>query len=159
MATVKPDRVRCPDCIREGVARTRRHRQLPSGRAARRCVTHERAKRKADRARSHARHVERTYGITGEEYQALHTFQGGACFVCGRAKGESKRLAVDHEHDRPGCDHPPDTGCVACVRCLACTNCNRWVLGLPVEALRRALVAKLDPPARRFLARRRADTV
>lgn len=49
---------------------------------------------------SRARHrgyVERTYGISGEEYEALLTWQGGRCFIC-QEMPRSQRLAVDHDH-------------------------------------------------------------
>jgi hypothetical protein len=42
-------------------------------------------------------HVERTYEISREEYEALYRWQGGRCFVCGRRE-KSRSLAVDHDH-------------------------------------------------------------
>ena len=41
--------------------------------------------------------VERTYGLTAEQYDALLARQGGRCAIC-RARPKSKRLAVDHDH-------------------------------------------------------------
>lgn len=70
----------------------------------------------ANKAAAHAAAVERTYGITGEDYEALLAFQGGKCALCQRATGKSKRLAVDHDHK---------TGEV---RGLLCGTCNK-ILG------------------------------
>lgn len=57
------------------------------------------------------------YGITEEEYNELHTKQGGVCAICGKPetmkqKGTLKHLAVDHDHE---------TGKI---RGLLCTKCN-----------------------------------
>lgn len=68
---------------------------------------------------AHAGRVEKLYGITGEEYDALLRFQGGRCYICRRIP-RTKRLAVDHDHK---------TGEV---RGLLCANnengCNRAVI-------------------------------
>lgn len=107
-----------------------------------RCATHHREARKAAKLRAHGRHVERTYGITAEEYWALYQAQDGRCFICRRATGKAKRLPVDHDHG---------TGEV---RGLLCGPCNRDVLGHlrhDPEALVRALEYLLDPPARAAL--------
>lgn len=79
-----------------------------------------------------------TYGITADEYWAIHEFQGGCCYICQRATGARKRLSVDHDHK---------TGIV---RGLLCTPCNRNVLGHLrdcVMALARAIIYLLFPPA------------
>src|SRR5690349_25055115 len=49
---------------------------------------------------SRARHrsmIERTYDITGEEYDSLLDWQGGRCYICQQMP-RSQRLAVDHDH-------------------------------------------------------------
>jgi hypothetical protein len=38
------------------------------------------------------------YGITPAEYQAVKDYQGGVCFICQKATGAVRRLAVDHDH-------------------------------------------------------------
>ncbi|OZF41894.1 endonuclease VII domain-containing protein [Rhodococcus sp. 14-2470-1a] len=129
-----PERKRCKDCDPD----SRRPARYPGPR----CATHDREKRKASKERAHARHVERTYGITGELYWALYQAQGGRCFICQRATGKAKRLPVDHDHG---------TGEV---RGLLCGPCNRDVLGHlrhDVAALIRAIVYLCDPPARAVL--------
>lgn len=44
-----------------------------------------------------SRYLERTYGITIEEYEKLLAAQGGGCAICGGKSGD-KNLAVDHNH-------------------------------------------------------------
>jgi hypothetical protein len=61
-------------------------------------------------------------------------------------------LAVDHEHNKTGCEHSPELGCRNCIRCLACVTCNQIILGrYSIEALVRAIEVKLNPPAQRIL--------
>ena len=61
------------------------------------------------------------YGITLEEYELMHSAQGGVCAICEKPetarnpKGGVKSLAVDHCHT---------TGRV---RALLCQNCNRGI--------------------------------
>lgn len=61
---------------------------------------------------AHASHVQRTYDLSPEEYQALLDWQGGRCYVC-RKTPRVRRLAVDHDH-RTGL-----------VRGLLCSN-DEW---------------------------------
>lgn len=85
-----------------------------------RCTTHWRAKRTRDRAASHARRTLSVYTLPISEYEALKEFQGGTCAICRRAKGVTKRLAVDHDHTC--CSGK--TSCGNCVRGLLCSPCN-----------------------------------
>jgi hypothetical protein len=68
---------------------------------------------------AHAGRIEKLYGLTEEDYDALLRFQGGRCYICRRVP-RKKRLAVDHDH-RTGE-----------VRGLLCANneqgCNRAVV-------------------------------
>lgn len=60
----------------------------------------------------HTRHIERTYGISIDEYNRILMEQHGTCAICcGVPKGR-KSLAVDHDHT---------TGQV---RGLLCEKCN-----------------------------------
>lgn len=105
-----------------------------------RCTTHHRAFRKAQKARIHDARVVRVYGLEPGQYESLYVFQDGRCWICRKATGASKRLAVDHDHS---------TGRV---RGLLCTTCNKVVLGqYDVEALIRAVSYLNDPPFERFL--------
>lgn len=104
---------------------------------------------------NHARHVEKTYGITADDYAALLAFQGGVCYIC-RRKPRAKRLAVDHDHQ---------TGEV---RGLLCANnengCNRGVVANleaagdgGLAAARRAVEYLEDPPYARLREHRQSQ--
>lgn len=80
-----------------------------------RCATHHRERKKALKRAAHARWIEKTYGITSEQYWALYEAQGGHCYICQWATGASRLLAVDHCHD---------TGYV---RGLLCSVCNKFI--------------------------------
>lgn len=67
-------------------------------------------------AKSHAAMAKRTYGIDGEQYEALLELQGGGCAVCG-SKPKTKRLAIDHDHGS------------GAVRGLLCKRHNKDALG------------------------------
>jgi hypothetical protein len=91
---------------------------------------------------SHSAAVEKTYGITGEQYARLLALQGGRCAIC-RCVPRSRRLAVDHDHK---------TGAV---RGLTCKSCNHDLLGSAhddVEILRRAIAYLENPPFAGLLA-------
>ena len=59
--------------------------------------------------------LQRLYGITAAQYDALLAYQGGVCAVCDKPPGKT-RLNVDHDHK---------TGLV---RGLLCWQCNRRVI-------------------------------
>lgn len=80
----------CKDC-EPGVKR-------PAPHPGPRCATHHRAVRMARREAQHARHVASTYGLRDGQYEQLYAAQGGVCYICRRAKGVVKKLAVDHDH-------------------------------------------------------------
>lgn len=141
----------CVDCIREGVTR---YRETPhGGPRSPLCVSHWRARKKATSKAAHARRLVKNFAITAVDYAKLYAAQGGRCYICRKAKGLKRRLAVDHEHNRPGCEHPPEQGCYLCIRCLACLTCNRELLGrYDIAALQRAIeVLGPNPPARKVL--------
>lgn len=114
----------CKDCLAElgEDARTYPRRAPYPGP---RCATHHRAEQRRRRLAAAGRRVESTYGLTPEQYDELLAFQSGVCAVCGRAKGTTKRLAVDHDHRQAMADgHDPKKGCPNCVRGLVCGPCN-----------------------------------
>lgn len=76
-------------------------------------------------AATHSAHIERTYGLTAAEYDALLVLQGGKCAIC-RRRPKSKRLAVDHSHK---------TGEV---RGLLCSRCNHDLMGSAWDSLNMA---------------------
>lgn len=127
----------CVDCIAEGIATYRpvTHGGPRSGV----CTTHHRARRKTRSARSHALRTAKVYGISEEQYWTLYAAQGGTCYVCQRATGATKRLAVDHDHE---------TGAV---RALLCGPCNQMIGRLGPEALARAILVLKTQPAQQIL--------
>lgn len=61
--------------------------------------------------------LQRTYGISLDDYRRLEREQGGVCAICGRTEGGGRggRLHIDH-------DHSTNT-----VRGLLCFACNRGI--------------------------------
>lgn len=82
--------------------------------------------------------IKSKYGITLDQYDAMHEAQGGLCAICGRAetmviKGTLCMLAVDHD------------GATGRVRGLLCVNCNMAIGGLQHDPdLFRAAIAYLE---------------
>lgn len=114
-----------------------------------RCYFCNKARERKVKASAHARYIEKTYNITYEFYLALYDLQGGKCYVCVRATGESKKLAVDHDHK---CC-PGSTSCGECVRGLLCKPCNQDVLGHlrdEIAAFERGISYLKNPPAERL---------
>jgi hypothetical protein len=101
---------------------------------------------------AHGKSIEVNFGITEEIYQAVYVEQDCRCFICRKATGKTKRLAVDHDHE---CNqgHDRKMGCPRCIRALLCGRCNKLVAFLDEEALARAIIVLKDPPAQRVLRR------
>lgn len=129
----------CVDCLKEGIPRWR-----PVSGKPLRCATHRRQMVKERRAKAHDAHVQRTYGISGDEYLELKRSQGGLCAICGPWTGRNGRyvsLSVDHNHRTEE------------VRGLLCRVCNR-ILGMwrdNPDAFDRAAEYLRNPPARKVL--------
>jgi hypothetical protein len=120
---VKP----CKDCVQEDVSGVQA-KNRPAPHPGPRCTTHHRAFRKQQKKVNHERTVMKTYGLKLGGYGQLYQAQGGVCAICRRATGQTKRLAVDHDHE---------TGLV---RGLLCGPCNKLVgyFRNSPEAFRRA---------------------
>lgn len=143
--------VSCKDCIDEGIIT---YRPTPhGGPKSPRCVTHHRARRRQRRDRAHELRTQATYGLSRAEYLAIYHAQGEKCFICQRATGATKRLAVDHDHYREGCHHAPDVGCRRCVRALLCGPCNQMIGRFSTTALERAITVLTTSPAQDVLNR------
>ena len=131
----------CIDCKagRGGI----RPRPIVEGVTPARCRTHLREFNTRQRKQARARQVERTYDITAEDNHELFLFQGGRCWLCRKATGATKSLAVDHDHVTNE------------VRGRLCGPCNQFIgkLGDDPDAARR-LVSYLtgDTPYRRLKA-------
>lgn len=139
----------CIDCIKDPPpGRNRRAIVTDAGQPSR-CATHQRAFSTRQRKQSRARAVERTYGISDQDNHALFLLQGGRCWLCRKATGATKSLAVDHDH------------ATGEVRGRLCGPCNQFIgkLGDDPEAARR-LVAYLsgDTPYRRLKAQQTLES-
>lgn len=93
--------------------------------------------------RAHDAYICRTYGTKPGFYRQLYDLQGGRCWICQRATGARRRLAVDHDHSC--CRSVPTCG--RCNRGLLCKPCNR-LLGHARDdpAMFRRAAAYLDSP-------------
>jgi hypothetical protein len=132
------------------------HGKRPAPYVGPRCSTCHRRRRVALSIAAHARRLLAKFRITVDQYAAIYLAQGGVCYVCRRATGATKRLAVDHDHwiAETLCDHPTDEGCPQCIRGLACGPCNQDVLGRlggRPETYERIATALRNPPARKVL--------
>lgn len=136
---------RCIDCNSVGRVTDR-----PAYNPGPRCNEHWREQNKKRSKAAHGKRIEKNFNITETIYDALYLAQGGVCFGCGKSKGISRRLAIDHDHN---CDagHPPEVGCINCIRALLCAYCNEVIGRLDVEALQRLIIVLTDPPARKIL--------
>jgi hypothetical protein len=114
----------CIDCIREAAEKGTKVPKRISKPPGPRCMSHHRIKASREKDANHARHVERTYGISAEIYWKLYRLQGGKCYICRISTGKAKRLAVDHDHRC--CPGPKSCG--KCIRGLACGHCNHHIL-------------------------------
>lgn len=90
------------------------------------------------RQAAHESRVEKTYGITPEQYEEIFARQGRRCGIC-RAKPASIRFAVDHDHQSGE------------VRGILCKRCNHDLLGGAhdsIDLMWAAMKYLLAPPAR-----------
>jgi hypothetical protein len=114
------------------------------------CLDCQRRKRKVS---SHGARVQRTYGLTPAEYDAIFAFQNGACAIC---KGRRNyRLNVDHDHELERLNYSPRE----CVRGLLCRRCNGDLLTAArddVTVLLAAAAYLSHPPAHAVLYPREA---
>jgi hypothetical protein len=137
----------CKDCPPDS--------KRPSPHAGPRCATHHREQKARQREAAFARRLWNTYRLKLKDYYKILELQGGACYICQRAKGIRKKLAVDHDH--ACCPETPTCG--KCTRGLLCTVCNKKVLGHLRDdpaALRRGAEYLENPPAKVVLERKAA---
>lgn len=114
-----------------------------------RCATHHRLRVKEAKSKSRDSYLRNTYGISEEEYLDIKRHQNGKCYICQRATGASKNLAVDHDHKH--C--PGKKACRDCIRGLLCSTDNQLLGHLRDDPamVQRILDYLQDPPARKVL--------
>lgn len=112
-----------------------------------RCATCQRARKKAQKEAAWARGIKERYGITAEQYWALYESQGECCYICRRATGRTRRLAVDHDH------------LTGWVRGLLCSPCNKLLGHVRDDeaTLKRAAYYLEYPPAHDVIGKVKAD--
>lgn len=130
--TVKPKgRAFCIDCPNNGKM------PRPAPNPGPRCATHWREEKDRRKDSAHEKRVQKVYGLGPGDYERIFNHQFGSCYICTRAKGVARKLAVDHDHK---------TGLV---RGLLCGPCNKILGHLrddPVMAYR-VVNYLLQPPA------------
>lgn len=135
----------CIDCRKEPPGGRPRKIVTAEGEPPR-CTTHLRRFTTRQRQQARGRRVERTYEISAADAGQLLVAQKGRCWICGKATGASKLLAVDH-------DHADDW-----VRGRLCSTCNQFIgrqLGDDAaKALNLVNYLQGDTPYRRLLASR-----
>lgn len=129
----------CRDCP-EGSKR-------PAPHPGPRCATHHREVAKQRREAAHGRSILHRYGMTKDQYKELYEAQGGCCYICQRATGARKKLAVDHDH------------VTGYVRGLLCGPCNSLLAHARDEPtmLFRAAEYLLEPPAHEIIGKVRPE--
>jgi hypothetical protein len=134
----------CIDCRKEPPASVRKI--ATSDGEPKRCTSHLRKFTTRQRQQARASGIERKYDISAPDAGALLVYQGGKCWICRKATGASKALAVEHDH--------ADNW----VRGRLCSTCNQFItrqLGDdPNAALRLVNYLSGDTPYRQMLAAR-----
>lgn len=112
-----------------------------------RCATCQRDRRKALKGAAWARGIMARYGITPEQYWALYEAQGGTCYICQRATGKVRKLAVDHDH------------ATGYVRGLLCKPCNSVLAHFrdDLTTVRRLNTYLTWPPAHYVIGKVKSD--
>lgn len=128
----------CRDCVDEFGEDKARKLRRPASHPGPRCTSHHRAVVRVRKARAHELMVQRVYGLGPGDYDRLLAFQGGKCWICRRATGRVRRLAVDHDHKT---GKPRGILCSPCNRLLGHVRDDPTVLIRAAEYL-------TSPPAR-----------
>lgn len=129
------------------------------GPRSRRCATHQRDRKRADRLKAREKRSEKVYGLRPGVRAELMTLQGGYCPICLRtldqdSRGRWNRTAHDHDHELARQhDHAENEACEECMRGLTCGWCNTELLARVDLAAARRLVAYYEnPPMARLRA-------
>lgn len=131
------------------------------GPRSKRCTTHFRAWKRANRMKARVKTSQKVYGLAPDDRADLMVLQDGLCPICGRGldvdgRGRFRATAHDHDHElAEQHDHPVDKACPECLRGLTCGWCNRELLPrIDLEAARRLVAYYENPPMARLRAAR-----
>ena len=115
---------KCPRCL-ENKPKSEFHKN-PSSKDGLTCYCRQCRKEyyEKNKERSRPRTIERTYGITIEDYNNLLDQQNNCCAICGGVNENGYSLYVDHDHS---CCKGKKS-CGKCIRQLLCSSCN-FMLG------------------------------
>lgn len=117
-------------------------------------MTSEAARRAAMREkaiRAKFARIERVYGLSEAEYREIYKAQGGRCYICRKASGKGRMLAVDHNH------LTGEVRGLLCSGSLSANTCNRLIALYRRDALLRAAEYTQNPPAREVLRKMRGE--
>lgn len=92
--------------------------------------------------------LQRFYGLTLTEYEAMVSERGGLCDICHRPesmtlRGKRKALSVDHDHD---------TGAVRGLLCSACNRAIGWLGDDPARVAEAAAYLARSKPVLRLVS-------
>ncbi|MFF3453265.1 endonuclease VII domain-containing protein [Streptomyces sp. NPDC002730] len=96
------------ECTKCGKSRAERFYTSSRGKVCSSC------RKSSRRAAARNARIQKTYGLSAEDYQKLFEFQGGRCAICQETR--KTNLAVDHCHKTEA------------VRGLLCARCNSQLL-------------------------------
>lgn len=118
--TCHPDRAHHSKGLCEKCYNRESHRRwyaIPENRARARTKSRIWRTTNPERARNtdYAKHVQRKFGITTEQYNVMFAFQQGKCKICEKVPTTKRRLCVDHDHDS------------GAIRSLLCHHCNSGI--------------------------------
>lgn len=114
-----------------------------------RCYSCHHARRHTVKARARVLHVERTYGLSEQDVEAVRETMPlngrgmRVCPGCKRATGLTKALAVDHDHEKERQGLPIRET----VRGFLCSTCNQMIGKYDISALLRLVDYLRNPPA------------
>lgn len=108
---------RCRSCYDKEYYRTHPQRRLDSNARVRGWKESNPERYAQHRKNERDRSLQKKFGITLAQYEAMLQSQGGVCAICGRPP-KNKALAVDHDH------------LTGRVRGLLCFLCNKFIVGM-----------------------------
>lgn len=119
------------------------------------CLSKHPSNIKASLAYNRTTRLEKEYGITAQEYDAILSYQYGSCAICGTTP-KTRRLSIDHQHIHQDKKHR-GIECRERVRGLLCHRCNFGLQRFKdnIEILQHAIWYLQNTPAQLVLRRKK----